>query len=210
MDDALGFKVLWGVVALLLIVAFYRFITQRRQLASGREIGRFGPRRQEGALIFDSRLNVTTAGKWCRLLLTLKSSEAHRQSHAPKFFFEKVAFVVGSPYTLTIKDAQQRVVHAEQGALEPFVIRLKGRHRGWATFGGEDSRGRREGTVTLLEFLPCKAGVYYLTLHITEKVEAAYPGSASVYEVQEAELAAMEDVIPLSKTVHYPHQRVQF
>jgi hypothetical protein len=209
-EESLRFKVLWGFVALLLAVALYRYLIQRRQLASGREVGRFGPRRQEGRLLFACRLNVTAAGKWCRLLLTLKSSEAHRRSQAPKFFFEKVAFVVGTPYQLTLKDAAQRVVHEEHGSLEPFVIRLKSRRRGLAAVSGERSRGGREGTVTLLEFRPRQAGVYHLALAITQKVEAAYPGSTSRFEVQEAELAFKEDVIPLSRSVHYPHRRVQF
>lgn len=210
MDEALRFKVLWGIVGLVVMVAFYRLITQRRQLSSGREIGRFFPRRHEGALIIGGRVNVTIGGTWCRLLLTVKSSEGHQEKHAPKFFFEKVAFVVGSPYTLTIGDAQHQVVHAEEGALEPFVIRLKSRHRGLASLRGAYSRGRREGTVTLLEFLPRQAGAFDLELRITAKVEAAYPGSASVWEAEAAELAVREAVIPLSRSVRYPHHRVQF
>jgi len=208
MEESLKFTILWGVVAILLLVALYRFLTQRRQLASGQTVGRYFPRREAGALVFECRLNVTAPGRWCRLLLTLKSSEAHRQSHAPKFFFEKVAFVVGAPYTLTIQDAGARVVHAEQGSLEAFVIRLKSRQRGMATIGGARSHGRREGTVTLLEFLPHRTGAYHLTLAITARVEAAYPGSTSRYEVQEAELVLRENVIPLSRSVHYPHQRI--
>jgi len=73
----------------------------------------------------------------------------------------------------------------------------------------EHSGCSHQGTFTLLEFLPREAGQYHISLQITEKVEAEYPGSSSTWELLEAELTAMEDVIPLSRIVSYPHQRVR-
>ena len=61
-----------------------------------------------------------------------------------------------------------------------------------------------------MEFLPQEAGQYLLTLQIADKATAVYPSSSSIWEVLEVELTAVEGVIPLSKTVSYPHQRVRF
>ncbi len=209
MGESMGIMVVLGVVSLLVTVAVYRFVTQRKQLSSGRTMGSFFPRRQDGKFLFENLITVTTGGKWCRLLLTLKSAEASRIQYSPKYFFEKVALLVGTPYALTLRDAQNRVVHTETGSLGPFVTWLGSRHRGTATMLSERSSGSHQGTVTVLEFLPREAGAYLLSLQITDKVEAEYPGSSSTWEVLEVELTAMEDVIPLSKTVSYPHQRVR-
>jgi hypothetical protein len=210
MDESMGLVVILGVVGLLAIVGAYRFVTQRKQLSSGRTVGRLFPQRHDGNCVFEDRITISTGGKWCRLSLTLKSADVHRMQYSPKYFFEKVALLVGTPYTLTIKDARNRVVHTEAGSLGRFVPWLGSRHRGRGTLWGERSSGTHQGTVTLLEFLPKDAGPYSFSLHITEKVEAEYPGSASTWEVLEAELTAREDVIPLSTTVRYPHQRVRF
>ncbi len=209
MDESLGIMVVFGVVSLLVIVAVYRFITQHKQLWSGRTIGRFFPRRDDGKFVFENMMTITTDGKWCRLLLTLRSAEAYRIQYSPRYFFEKVALLVGTPYTLTLTDAHKRVVHTETGSLGPFVTWLGSRHRSTGTMLSERSSGRHQGTVTLLEFLPREAGQYLVSLQITDKVEAEYPGSSSTWEVLEVELTAMEGVIPLSKTVSYPHQRVR-
>jgi hypothetical protein len=209
MDTSMGIMVVLGVVSLLVIVAGYRFVTQRRQLSSGRNIGRFFPQRQDGKFVFENMMTITTGGKWCRLLLTLKSAEANKIQYSPKYFFEKVALLVGTPYTLTLRNAQNRVVHSETGSLGPFVTWLRSRHRGTGTMLSGRSSDSRWGTVTLLEFLPRQTGQYLLSLEITDKVEAEYPGSSSTWEVLEVELSAMEDVMPLSKTVSYPHKRVR-
>jgi hypothetical protein len=209
MDTSMGIMVVLGVVSLLVIVAGYRFVTQRRQLSSGRNIGRFFPQRQDGKFVFENMMTITTGGKWCRLLLTLKSAEANKIQYSPKYFFEKVALLVGTPYTLTLRNAQNRVVHSETGSLGPFVTWLRSRHRGTETMLSGRSSDSRWGTVTLLEFLPRQTGQYLLSLEITDKVEAEYPGSSSTWEVLEVELSAMEDVMPLSKTVSYPHKRVR-
>jgi len=209
MDASAGIIVVLGVITLLVIVAVYRFVTQRKQLSSGRNIGRFFPQKQEGKIVFENPITITAGGKWRRLLLTLKSAEAYKIQHSPRYFFEKVAFLVGTPYTLTLKDVQNRVVHTESGTLEPFVAWLGSRHRGTDTILSESSSGSHQGTVTLLEFLPREAGQYTLSLQIKDRVEAEYPGSFSSWEVLEIELTAMEDVIPLSKTVKYPHQRIR-
>ncbi len=209
MDTFIGIMVVSGVLSLLVIVAVYRFFTQRRQLSSGRNIGRFFPQRQEGKFVFENKMTITTGGRWCRLLLTLKSAEANKIQYSPKYFFEKVALLVGSPYTLTLRDAQNRVVHTETGSLGPFVTWLSSRDRRTGNMLSERSSGSHWGTVTLLEFLPKEAGPYLLSLEIKDKVEAEYPGSSSTWEVLDVELSAMEDVMPLSKTVSYPHNRVR-
>jgi hypothetical protein len=61
----------------------------------------------------------------------------------------------------------------------------------------------------LLEFLPGHAGLYRILLKIQSRIEDEALGSSSYWEVLEAELTLMEDVIPLSKIVKYPHKRVQ-
>jgi hypothetical protein len=208
MDDSMGIIVVLGVISLLVIVAVYRFISQRRQLSSGRTIGRFFPKRHEGNFVFENPITISTSGKWCRVLLSLKSAEAYRVQYSPRYFFEKIAFLVGTPFTLTLKDSLNRVVHTEKRSLEPFVAWLGSHHSGTETILGEHSTGGHQGTVTLLEFLPREAGQYSLSLQITGKVEAEYPGSSSTWEVLDVEITVMEDVIPLSKTVSYPHQRV--
>jgi hypothetical protein len=209
MDESMRIVVVGAVVGLLVIVAVYRYITQRRQLSSGRVIGRFLPQKSAGKFIIENPITITTAGKWCRLLLTLKSAEAYTIQHSPKYFFEKVALLVGTPYTLTMKDAQNHVVHTETGSLGPFVAWLGSRHGGAETMLGERSSGSHQGAVTLLEFLPGEAGPYMLSLHITDNVETECSGSSSTWEVLEVELSVMENVTPLSKTVSYPHKRIR-
>lgn len=210
MGESLGIMVVAGVVGLLVAVAALRYLHQRRQLTSGRVIGRFFPTRVDGDFDFQEVLTVSTGGRWCRLLLTLKGTGRYEVSHAPRYFFRRVDLRVGTPYTLTISDAKHRPVHTESGSLGPFLTWLAGRGGETETMAGERSRSSHQGTVTLLEFLPDAAGPYGLSLRITGKVETAQPGSSSAWEVQEAELAAVEDVIPLSKSVSYPHRRVRF
>lgn len=74
----------------------------------------------------------------------------------------------------------------------------------------ERGRGTQEGTITLLEFLPWKAGTYRILLEIQSRMGDKAPGSSSSWEVLEAELSVKENIIPLSKTVQYPHKRVHF
>jgi hypothetical protein len=209
MDESMRIMVVSGVISLLVIVAVYRFVTQRRQLSSGRTIGRFIPQRHDGKFVFENLIIVSASGKWCRLLLTLKSAEAYRIQKSPGYFFEKVALLVGTPYTLTLRNNQNRVVHTETRSLEPFVTWLGSREHTTETMLSEHSSCSHQGTFTLLEFLPRVAGQYHLSLQISEKVEAEYPGSSSTWELLEMELTAMEDVMPLSGTVSYPHQRVR-
>jgi hypothetical protein len=75
MDESMKIRVFAGVVGLLVFVALYRYITQCRQLSSGRTIGQFFPQRSGGKFAFENLITITTAGKWCRLLFTLKSAE---------------------------------------------------------------------------------------------------------------------------------------
>lgn len=205
----IGLMVIVGVISLLLIVAVYRLVTQRMQLSSGRNIGRFFPKKEDGKYVFDNLITITTRGKWCRLLLTLESAEASKIRHSPKYFFEKVVLLVGTPFTLILRDNKKQVVYTETRTLEPFVTWLESRLSKTGTMLSERSMGRHWGTFTLLEFLPQKAGQYYISLEITEKVAAGNPRSSSTWEVLEVELSVMEDVIPLSETVSYPHRRVQ-
>jgi hypothetical protein len=72
MDESMRIVVVGVVVGLLVIVALYRYITQRWQLSSGRTIGQFFPQRSDGKFVFENLITITTAGTWCRLLLTLK------------------------------------------------------------------------------------------------------------------------------------------
>jgi hypothetical protein len=208
MDKSIGIMVVLGVVGLLGLLAIYRFFTQRRQLSSGRSIGRFFPDRRDGKFVFENPINVTTGGQWCRLLLTLKSVEEDQINKSPRHFFEKVALLVGTPYKLSLKDGKNRVVHTETGSLGPFISWLGSRQHTTETLFRERSQGSHEGTVTLLEFLPQEAGSYWLSLQITEKVAAEYLGSSSTWEVLKVELSVREGVIPLSETVSYPHRRV--
>lgn len=209
MDDSLKIIAVIGIIGLIIIVAVYRFITQRRQLLSGRTIGRFYPQRQDGKFMFEDPISVSAGGKWCRLLLTLKSAEASRIQFSPNYFFEKIAFLVGTPFTLTIRNDRNHVVYTETRSLEPFVQWLGSHGHGSETMLGAHSETSHQGTVTLLEFMPKAAGEYRLSLEMTEKVEAEYPGSSSTWKVLEAELTAVEDVTPLSKTVSYPHKRIR-
>ncbi|MHC1729500.1 MAG: hypothetical protein AB9866_26435 [Syntrophobacteraceae bacterium] len=209
MGESLGIMAVLAVVGLLAILALYRYVTQRRQMSSGRTIGRYSPEIHDGKFIFENRIAITTGGKWCRLTLTLESAETYSTQYSARHFFEKTALLVGTPYTLTLRDARSRVVHSETGSLEPFVTLLGSRSHGTETVLSERTGGSSRGTFTLLEFLPGEAGQYLLSLQITAKVETAYPGSSSTWEVLDVQLAAVEGVVPLSGTVSYPHQRVR-
>jgi len=121
------------------IVAIYRFVAQRKQLASGKIVGRFLPQRCDGHLVFENLITISTKGKWCRLLLTLKSAEAYRIQYSPRYFFEKFALIVGTPYSLTLKNSQNHVVHTETGSLEPFVTWIGSRNHTTETMLSEYS-----------------------------------------------------------------------
>lgn len=209
MDESSGLMVILGIVGLLVVLAVYRYFSQRRQLSSGRPIGRFFPERRDGEFVFENPITVTSGGRWCRLLLTLKSDETSQVQKSPRYFFEKVALLIGTSYTLSLSDADRRVIHTEAGSLKPFVIWLGSRHRTMETLLSNRSHGSHEGTVPLLEFLPEKAGQYWFSHRIKKKVAAEYPGSSSTWKVLTAELSAREGVIPLSKTVSYPHRRIR-
>jgi len=159
--------------------------------------------------VFENPISVTSVGQWCRVLLSLESNEASQMNQSLRYFGEKVALLVGTPYSLILSDAERRELHTETGTLEPFITWLGSRHRMKEPLFLEQSHGRHEGTITLLEFLPEKAGQYWLSLRIREKVTLEYTGSSSSWEVLKAELVVRESVIPLSKTVSYPHQRVR-
>ncbi|MEW6347415.1 MAG: hypothetical protein AB1646_00005 [Thermodesulfobacteriota bacterium] len=58
MDESWGIMVVLGAVGLLVSVAAYRFVTQRKQLSSGRTIGRFQPERRDGAFVFENLLTI--------------------------------------------------------------------------------------------------------------------------------------------------------
>ncbi len=209
MNTSVGIILVFGAVGLFVVIALYRFISQRRQLSSGRNIGRFFPKKRDGKYVFDNPITVLTGGKWHRLLLTIKSVNAHRIDYSPKYFFEKVALLAGTPYTLTLKDGKNKVIYTETGSLESFVNWLWSRQNEIETMLSDTFHGEHWGTFTILEFLPEKAGQYLISLEITAKDKFGHPGSSSTWEVLEAELSAMEDVTPLSKTVSYPHKRIR-
>lgn len=197
-----------SITGLLVLAGVYRFLSQRRQLSSGRIIGRFYPQQQDGKFIFNDSIIISTGGIWCRMLLTLKSREVNKINFSPRNFFEKVTVFVGSPYMLTLKDSRNRVVHTEERSLEPFMAWLGSHRNSIESMSGEYSTGGHQGTVTILEFKPEDAGRYSLSLQITDKLEAESQRSSSMWEILEVELTVVEDVIPLSRTVNYPHQRV--
>lgn len=203
-----GIVVFLSVIGLLIAVASYRFVIHRKQLSSGRNIGRFFPEKRDGKYVFNKPFTVTAGRKWCRLILSLKCVNAHTIKYSPKYFFRKVALFSGTPYSLVLKDRDNRILYSETGSLEPFVKFLWSREKGTETMLSEKSKGEQWGSFTFLEFMPQKSGGYFLSLEIEEKASAEYPGSSSTWEILEAELTAMEDVIPLSKISGYPHKRI--
>ncbi len=209
MNEFFGSVLVLAVVCLLVLIAGYRFATMRRQLGSGNSIGIFHPLKLGNEFIFKTVLNVTRRERWCRLLLTFETIETNSIQYAPKFLLKEVAFLSGTSYTLTLKDARDHVIHTETGSLGPFVAWLKSRYRGSSTIFSERSSGGHQGTVTLLEFLPEEAGLYTVVLNITAKTVKEHPGSSSTWEISKVELEARENVIPFSKAVSYPHNRVR-
>lgn len=207
-NTSIGIILLFGFIGILLLAGGYRFVIQRRQLSSGREIGRFVPQKKDGVLVFDHLITITTGGKWCRLLFKFKSETAYEINMRWKYFLKRVALVIGTPYTLTISDGSHRVLYREEGSLSRFLAFVGGRGGNTETLFSDRGRGSQEGRVALLEFLPRQAGSYRILLQIKSRVEDEAPGSSSYWEVIEAELAVKEDVIPLSKIVKYPHKRV--
>jgi hypothetical protein len=209
MNTSIGIMMMFGVIGLILVVAAHRYAIQRRQLSSGRNIGCFFPHMQDGQYVFDNPVTITTGGKWCRLLLKFKAQGAYRIDMTPKYFFKRVALAIGTPYTLTISDASGCVLYREEDKLTRFLAWLGGRGGSTETLFSQRGRGTQEGRIALLEFLPGHAGLYRILLKIQSRVEDEAPGSSSYWEVLEAELTLMEDVIPLSRIVKYPHKRVQ-
>lgn len=198
----------FGIIGILLVVALCRFVIQRRQLSSGRNIGRFPLHKEDGKYVFNNLVTITAGDKWCRLLLRFKTQGAYQIDMTPRYFFKRVALVIGTPYTLTISDTSGSVLYREEDTLARFLAWLGGRGGSTETLFSERGRGTQEGRITLLEFLPRQAGLYRILLNIQSRVEDKAPGSSSYYEVLEAELTLKEDVMPLSKIVKYPHKRV--
>jgi hypothetical protein len=199
---------LFGVIGVLLAAAACRFVIQRRQLLSGREIGCFVPQKKDGTLVFDHLITITAGGKWCRLLLKFKSETAYEFSQRWKYFLKRVALVTGTPYTLTILDGSHRVLYREEDNLSRFLPFVGGRGGSTETPFSDRGRGSQEGKITFLEFMPSQAGSYRILLEIQSRVEDEAPGSWSYWEVIEAELSVKEDVIPMSTIVKYPHKRI--
>ncbi len=208
-NTSIGIILLFGFIGILLSAGGYRFVIQRRQLSSGREIGRFVPQKKDGVLVFDHLITITTGGEWCRLLLKIKSETAYEINMRWKFFLKRVALVIGTPYSLTISDSSCRALYREEGNLSRFLAFIGGRGGNTETLFSDRGRGSQEGVFALLEFLPRQAGSYRILLQINSRVEDAAPGSSSYWEMIEAELTVKEDVIPLSRIVKYPHKRIQ-
>jgi hypothetical protein len=210
MTESVGIVIVMVVVGALGILAVVQYGAQRRALASGRILGRYLPRLQNGQFVFGETLEIRTSGKWCRLLLALNSAETYRAENSISTLFAPDALQVGTPFELVLRDARGHVVHSEARSLAPFVAWLGSRQQGASTPFGETSSGNHQGQVTLLEFRPAMAGAYTLSLCIGARAQANLPGSASTWEVLEASLTVVEGVIPLSRTVSYPHRRVRF
>jgi hypothetical protein len=208
-NTSTGITLFFGFIGILLFAAGCRYVIQRRQLSSGREIGSFVPQKKDGELVFDHLITIATGGKWCRLLLTFKSEAASEISLRWKYFRKRAALVTGTPYTLTISDGSRRVLYREEDKLSRFLAFVGGRGVGTDTLFSDRGRGSLEGRITLLEFFPRQAGSYRILLQIQSRLEDKAPGSSSYWEVIEAELTLKEDIIPLSKTAKYPHKRVQ-
>lgn len=200
--------IMLGIIGILLLAAGYRFVIQRRQLSSGREIGCFTLHKKDGKYVFNKLITITAVEKWCRLLLRFKTEGAYQINMTPRYFFKRVALAIGTPFTLTISDTYGRVLYQEEDTLARFLAWIGGRGGNTETFFSDRGRGSQEGIITLLEFLPRQAGSYRILLEIQSRVEDKAPGSSSYFEVQEAEITLKEDVIPLSKIVKYPHKRV--
>jgi len=203
MNTATGIMMMFGIIVILLIVAACRFVIQRRQLSSGRNIGCFTLHKEDGKYVFNNPVTITAGGKWCRLLLRFKTSGAYQIDMTPRYFFKHVALVIGTPFTLIIYDSSGRVLYREEDNLARFLAWMGGRGGSTETLLSERGRGTQEGSVALLEFMPGQAGSYRILLNIEARVEDRAPGSSSYYEVLEAELTLKEDVIPLSKIVKY-------
>lgn len=208
-STSIGIILVFGFISILLIAAGFRFVIQRRQLSSGREIGRFILQKKDGKLVFDHLVTITTRGKWCRLLLRFKSETAYEISLSWKYFLKRAALVIGTPYKLTISEGSRGVLYREEDELTRFLAFVGGRRGSTETLFSDRGRGFQEGRVIFLEFLPREAGLYRILLEIQSRVEDKAQGSSSYWEVIEAELSVKEDVIPLSKIVKYPHKRVQ-
>ncbi|MDA8126313.1 MAG: hypothetical protein M0009_14135 [Deltaproteobacteria bacterium] len=209
MNTATGIVVIFGIMGMLLIAAACRFAMQRKQLSSGRNIGRFPLHREdEGNYVFNDLVTITGQKKWCRLLLSFKLQGTYQIDMTPRYFFKPAALVMGTPFILTISDAAGRVLYREEDTLARFLAWLGGRGGSRGTFFSEQGRGIHEGRITLLEFLPGHSGLYRISLNMQSRVEGKAPGASSYCELLEAELTVKEDVIPLSKTVKYPHKRV--
>lgn len=208
MSESMGMIVVFGVVGLLVLLAAYRFMAQRRQLSSGREVGRFRPTKKDGKMIFDHQVVISEGGTWCRLLLSFKAQGGHHIDQSPQYMLKRVTLIVGTSYILAITDALGRILYGEKNTLDRFVAWLGGRQESTGTMLSEQGSGTHEGTVTFLEFLPQETGRYWISLEIQTREERRVPGSWSFWEVLQAELVVMEGVEPLSQTVKYPHARV--
>ena len=153
-STSLGIILVFGFIGILLFAAGFRFVIQRRQLLSGREIGHFSVRKKDGKFVFDHPITITTEGKWCRLLLTFKSKMAYEFSLRWKHFFRRVTLATGTSYTLTISDGSRRVLYRDEGKLSRFLAFVGARGGDSQTLFSYRGSESQEGSITFLEFLP--------------------------------------------------------
>lgn len=210
MDSTLGIVVVAGVIGVLLAAAAYRYVVQRRQLSSGSEVGCFRPRERDGYHVFDNEVEIQAAGKWCRLVLRFKARLSRDIDLTVKKLSKRVALVIGTPYSLVISNVAGDVLYRERASLGRFTMWFASSGRGTETMFRDRGRGIQQGEITLLEFSPRDVGSYRVLLQLRSRVEDCAEGSKSDWEVFDAELTLMEDVIPLSTSVSYPHKRVHF
>lgn len=206
MSDAAGLATLLGIFGLLALMVVHRLIAQRRLLSSGRKLCAARLVRDGGKLVFAQQVTFSTVGEWCRLLLALRAEGKHEMRRRP--FRRKVAFAVGTPYTLTITDPSGEAVYREQSSLATFASSLRSSDWGAGSVLREWSSSTCRGRLTLLEFMPRRIGTHEIALQIQVRADEEAPGSSSYWEVLEAELTVTEGVEPLSK-IAKTHRRVQ-
>ncbi len=205
MSNAAGLTILAVVIGLLAALATLQAVVRRRQLSSGREVSRVPAERTATTFRFDHAIESMLPDEWWRLLLDVRLATS---DEARGLRWQQVA--KPPEFTLTLSDDRGRSVYTRKGSLAPFLTWwLASRGSGTETLLSSKSHSRLWGTLTLLELLPVAPCRYRLLLEITAVSEASSDGSRSRWEVEDAALVVREGVIPFTRTVSYPHERVR-
>lgn len=209
MDSTIGTIITFTVIGILLFAAGYRYGVQKRQLRSGRKIAEFAFYKKNEKLVFDHVVSINSGKRWCRLLFRFKAETAYQIDTRVRYLRKPVAMMIGTRYAVTISDAGRRVLYREEDKLTRFMSWATCKSRGVETMFGEQGTATQEGTVCLLDFLPRQSGSHRILCEVDRRIDGQAEGSSSYWELLEAELIVMEDVVPLSKIVKYPHNRIQ-